>query len=193
MKRVAWLMAAAAVAGCGTSTNSPPGSMTLYWAFQDGAGNGYGNYTPANSGCAAAGIDHVAIALNNVDQGDFPCEDTATGTPGIQFARLAPGTYTVILDGLRGGDLIYSSSYSLVVISNADVSQDAVLQAVSPAALDVYYSLNGSYSCNTSAGVVTSIYYALYDGPTLVGTDTVQCGANNNDLVFPNQPLGHTY
>jgi hypothetical protein len=193
MKRFAWMIAAAAVAGCGSSTSSPPGTMTLYWAFQDGVGTVYGDYTAGNSGCDVAGIDHVGITLNSVDQGAFPCEDSTSGTPGIQFARLAPGTYTVILDGLRGGDLIYSRAYTLSVVSNADVSQDAVLQAVTPADLDVFYTINGAYSCSSNGKTAQDIYYALYDGATLVGSSTVACGSNNFDLVFLDQPLGSGY
>lgn len=186
MKRLITLAAVALGSGCVVSSQGPPigtGTVTFYWKFVNSQGQTYGDYSAANTGCAAAGVDQVRVTIfeagGNFVQ-TFNCVQASNGVPGVTVLDFLPGSYPWTLDGLRGGLTVYADSGTATVTSSFP---DAVANGVLGAS---YGDLNVSYTLPvgaTCAGL-SEIAFRLY-------TDTVppflEYSSDFNALVPCNQ------
>jgi len=189
------LVAAAplALAGC-----RDDGTATFFWRFQDSTGNIQGDGTDANPGCTDAGVDHVRIT---VDRDTFDAECVASnGVPGVQAVFLS-GTYDFTLEGLRNGEVAFSSSGTFTVHGGHDTEVAETLVAQSPQSL-VVFTDNGDGTVPTNCVFkgpggapiqATHLTYSLVDEATGLVADaaTVPCDPVSIGLSTVSLPLGN--
>lgn len=164
MKRFAMLAAAALGSGCVVSSEVPPigtGTVTLYWRFVNSQLQTYGDYSPANPGCAAAGVDQVRVTILEAGGSfvqTFSCVQAANGVPGVTVLDFLPGAYPWTLEGLRGGLTVYSDSGTATVTSSFP---DAVVNGVLGASysdFNVFYTLPVGATCAGIAEIAFQLY-----------------------------------
>ena len=194
MRRALLLLATAAplaMTGCHTHDD---GTATFFWRFQDSQGAFAGDGTTTNTGCSQAGVDTVRITVDGSST-EQPCV-ASNGVPGVQAVFLT-GTYDFTIDGLRGGEPVFSTSGTFTVHFNRDTEVDATLVALSPQSL-VIFTDNGDGTVPTNCvfkGIngglftATSLTYSLVDAVTLRVVDAATVPCDTVSIGFATVPL----
>ena len=194
------LLAALSVLACGPGPVPVPlyTDLTLYWQFQDGDGNVYGDFTAANPGCGVrtgpypGGITNVDT-IRVVMTGPFPTWELSVpctavnGMPGATFTGVPTGAYGWLVQGIRLGLPVFE------VTGGGDVFDfpffDLRLQAVYPN-MDLYYDLPPGVNCTGIAEIAFNLYN-LVGQVTEYSSDNayVACGPARG-FTMPSIPQG---
>lgn len=183
MKRalvVAALALAAAGAGCEPAP-PPVYGVTVYWQFVGWQGQVYGDFTNANTGCAAAGVDEVRIVLDGpggVYDQTAACVQ-ANGAAGVIVPAIPAGPYTLTVQGLRTGLAVYEQVLLNVAVPSPvlDTTLDAIYGD-----MNLVYTLPAAGSCAVGDRLAIALYDYDYN-PSVVAWTTELPGAYY--LPFP--------
>jgi hypothetical protein len=197
MRRLAYALAATVLgSGCVVDNGNPNGGAIFYWAFSTDTLGDVGQFgPPLSSGtldCATAGVMTVAVSLDGGSSfTSFPCVGSGD-VPGIWFQNEVPGTYSYVVEGLRGGLVVYGKSGSVTIPSGADAQVDARMTAS-------YWDVVVPYTTPSClAGDVFSFYvddaaspyatfYSSGQGPN--PNITIPC-ATSGSFTIPSLPSG---
>ncbi|HZZ85705.1 MAG TPA: hypothetical protein VFE30_14285 [Anaeromyxobacteraceae bacterium] len=197
MKPTVLLAALLALSGCYSST-PVYGDVVLYWSFVDARGpqlGTHGNFTQAQPGCADVVVDTVTVTFagqtytSTDSAGNASCVGP-NGVPGITLQRFHEGTYPYTIQGWRGQELVYQFDGSVDVIGGQTTSQDAVLSALSPQSVPLYFTLNGVQSCTGITGINYAIVDALNNIVAATPTTGVPCDPSSFGVLTVALPLG---
>lgn len=195
------LLAATALVGSGCwSSHDRAGTLTVYWQFRSSSGAVAGDFGQTSTGCDVAVVDTIRLTVDGVAL-DQPCVQS-NGVPGTRMT-LAPGTHTVVADGYRSGERVFTTSGTADVRDGADTQGDLTLDAVTPQGLVIYYHASGlgslsSTQCAVNGVAVAGVTYRLEDGSgnVLSTTETaggqlpVACDPASFGIQIPDLPLG---
>jgi hypothetical protein len=199
MKRFALVLAAAVLGtGCGSSAPPPPpppptGEATFNWRFRDLDAVIAGNFAAGNNGCTTAGITDVDVEIfvgaTRIFFHTYPCADPS-GFPSGSVASIAEGSYNYHLTAFRLSDAVFDAVGVVDIISGSPAVEFATLDVLTPIPLTLYYTQNGSFTCNGTP----SVYYAVYTASnllTLVDSNTISCGSPYGFTLPQNLPVGN--
>jgi hypothetical protein len=151
------VLAAVASTGCADSEPAPLGTLEVSWTF-------------GPNSCAEAGVDRIAIELDDAIVREADCED---GEAIIE--DLEPGSRQLSLTGLDldGVERFAAVPETVAIVADGIATADDVLLSALPARVDVTWYFTNGRLCSTNA--IDEVELSVWRDGFLEGSTGAAC------------------